>query len=150
MTGIARQSEQVREERHAAPGWRRVTLSGLVLTAVGGAALIWGGALLGIWFGPLIVGVLAGACFQWTRVSVTLALGAACAAAIGGWSVPFVVRAGQGQPVAATAREVAALAGLPAYAAIVISLMLVVAVLQASAGFWVGWAVAGLFRPSSH
>ena len=149
MTGIARQPEQVRDEKDAAPGWRRVALSGLVLTAAGGAALIWAAATLGIWFGPLIVGVLAGAWFQSTRVGVTLALGAACAAAIGGWFVPFVVRAGQGQPVGATAREVAALAGLPAYAAIVTALMLVVAVLQASAGFWVGWAVAALFRPSS-
>jgi hypothetical protein len=147
MTGVARQPEQVREETQAAPGRRGVTRSGLVLTAVGGAALIWGGALLGIWFGPLIVGVLAGACFRWARVRLTPALAAAYAAAIGGWSVPFVVRAGQGQPVAATAREVAALAGLPAHAAIVIALMLVVAVLQASAGFWVGWATADLFRP---
>lgn len=149
MTGIARPSEQVREEGQAALGWRRATWSGLVLTAVGGAALIWAGALGGIWFGPLLVGVLAGAGFPWTRVGVAAAFGAACTAAIGGWSVPFVVRAGQGQPVAATAREVAALAGLPAYAAIVISLSLAVAVLQASAGFWVGWAAGGLFRPSS-
>jgi hypothetical protein len=149
MTGIARSSEQVREEGQAAPDWRWATWSGLFLTAVGGAALTWAGALAGIWFGPLLVGVLAGACFPWTRAGVTAPLGAACAAAIGGWSVPLVVRAGQGQPVAATAREVAALAGLPAYAALVISLSLVVAVLQASAGFWVGRATTDLFRSSS-
>ena len=50
--------------------------------------------------------------------------------------------AGQaGPPVGATARVVAALAGLPPHAAVAIAVTLLVAVLQALAGLWLGWSL---------
>ena len=61
--------------------------------------------------------------------------------AAAGWAVPLAWLAGQGRPVGATARVVAALAGLPPHAAVAIAVTLLVAVLQALAGLWLGWSL---------
>ena len=58
-----------------------------------------------------------------------------------GWAIPLGWQALHGAPVRATARVVAALAGLPPHAAVAIAATLVVAVLQALAGLWLTWAL---------
>ena len=60
---------------------------------------------------------------------------------LAGWGVPLYWPAVEpGQPVGATARVIAALAGLPAYAFTGVLVTLLVAVLQAVVGLWLGRA----------
>ena len=58
-----------------------------------------------------------------------------------GWAVPLGWQAWHTGAVRATARVVAALAGLPAHSSVGIAATLLVAVLQALAGLWLGRAL---------
>jgi hypothetical protein len=77
-----------------------------------------------------------------------MALAAACLTGMTGWVLPLIWLLIQGEPVGATARVVAALAGLPPYAAIVVAATLLIAVIQAAVGTWLGWSIAALAFPS--
>ena len=99
----------------------------VVLTAIVAAT-----AAAGVWFVPFIVGVAAGvASLHWRRM-VLLAV----AASLAGWAIPIWILALRGLPSGATARGIAALAGLPPYAAVTIAATLLLAALQALAGAW--------------
>lgn len=120
----------------------RGAVSAWVLGGVAGMAVIAGGAVLGLWFVPFIVGVLAGFAMRlglW-RLRAILVTAAAMAAA--GWAVPLGLAARHGEPEGATARVVAALLGLPPHAAVGIAVTLLVGVVQALAGAWLGLALA--------
>ena len=52
----------------------------------------------------------------------------------------------RGWPVGATARVLAALAGLPPHAVIGVAATLLIAAILAAAGLWLGWALTGLIR----
>jgi hypothetical protein len=69
-------------------------------------------------------------------------LPAVAAMAVLGWTIPLVWQSLRGEPVGATARVVAALAGLPPHAAIAIAAMLLVALIEAVTGLWLGRAFA--------
>jgi hypothetical protein len=65
----------------------------------------------------------------------------AVAGAVLGWAIPLWALALDGQPVGATARTVAGLAGLPPYAGVAVAVVLLLAALQVLAGAWLARAV---------
>ena len=108
------------------------------------------GAWLGAWWVPFLVGVAAGAL---GRPDVFGRLGpprpsrplrpllpALIGAAVG-WAIPLWVLALDRQPVGATSRAIAALAGLPPYAGVAIAVALLLAALQVLVGAWLARAV---------
>lgn len=96
------------------------------------AVLLGLGAWLGLWWLPFVAGVAAGLA-RWRARSalcwVTLAV-------LAGWGVTLWIPALIGAPAGATARVVAALAGLPPYAFVAIAATLLVGVLQAAVALW--------------
>jgi hypothetical protein len=65
----------------------------------------------------------------------------AAVGAAGGWLIVLWLLALDGQPAGATARTIAALAGLPPYAAVAVAVTLLLAALQVLAGAWLARAV---------
>ena len=95
------------------------------------------GAGAGIWYMPFALGVAAGAGWPRSRPAVlVVAVGA-----VAGWALALWIMALHSLPVGATARTIAALAGLPPYAAIMVAVTLLLAALQALAGTWLARAV---------
>ncbi|MGA3154068.1 MAG: hypothetical protein ACLPN6_16505 [Streptosporangiaceae bacterium] len=106
-----------------------------------GTVVIIAGVAAGLWFVPFIVGLAAGLA-NWAGCwRLRVALPAVAAMAIIGWGIPLWWPALHGQPSGAAARVIAALAGLPAYAATGIAAALLVAVVQGLVGFWLGRAL---------
>ena len=112
-----------------------------LLGGLAGAVLIALGAAAGWWFLPFVAGLAAGAAARYGRWRLRVALPAAALVAAIGWAIPLSWQALHGVPVRATARVVAALAGLPPHAVVAIAATLVVAALQALAGLWLTWAL---------
>jgi hypothetical protein len=94
------------------------------------------GAELGLWFVPFVLGVAVGVVARRSRGTVLTVTGGAVA----GWAAALWLMALSGLPVGATARTIAALAGLPPYAAVAIAVTLLLAALQALAGSWLARA----------
>jgi hypothetical protein len=65
----------------------------------------------------------------------------AVAGAVLGWAIPLWALALDGQPVGATAKVVAGLAGLPPYAWVTVTVVLLLAALQVLAGAWLARGV---------
>jgi hypothetical protein len=123
----------------ARPGWSAAIV-------VAGAAVIAVTAHAGLWFMPFVVGVaagLAGSQAGWRAPGWRgrCAPAAVLVMAAAGWGAPLVWQTVAGEPVGATARVVAALAGLPPDAVVGVVLALLVACLQAAVGRWLGSAV---------
>ena len=114
---------------------------GWALGCLGGVVVIAGGSAFGWWFVPFIVGVAAGIAARYGRWPLRVALLAVTAMAATGWGIPLWWSAWRGAAVGATARVVAALAGLPPHAAVAMAVSLLVAVIQALAGLWLGRAL---------
>lgn len=110
----------------------------LVVCAIS-AALLGLGAGFGWWFLPFVAGVAVGA-GPWRARSC---LGPAVLAVVVGWSAALWWPALSGAPAGATARVIAALAGLPPYAAVGVAGTLLVGVLQVLVAFWLARSVAG-------
>lgn len=119
-----------------------------LLGCVLASAVIVAGAASGLWFVPFVVGVMAGLANWAGRWRLRVALPAVAAMAVTGWGIPLCWSALHGQPTGETARVIAALTGLPPYAAAGIAAALLVAVAQALAGFWLGRALSP--RPAGH
>jgi hypothetical protein len=97
-------------------------------------------AYLGAWWVPFPVGVAAGllgVTGRFPRGGVLAAL----AGAVLGWAVLLWALALAGLPAGATAHVIAALAGLPPYAAIAVAATLLLAALQVLVGAWLARAV---------
>jgi hypothetical protein len=106
----------------------------------GALGACWLGAYLGAWWVPFPVGVAAGL----PGVAGWLGRGGVLAAAAGavlGWALPLWVMALSSLPAGATARAIAALAGLPPYAGVAVAVTLLLAVSQVLAGAWLARAV---------
>jgi hypothetical protein len=103
------------------------------------AALVTGvTAQLGLWFVPFVVGVLAGLLsLRWRHVVLVAAAGA-----VAGWGLPLWILALRGFPSGATARVIAAFAGLPTFAFVTVVVTLLLAFLQAVVGAWLVRAFA--------
>jgi len=120
---------------HRGPAW------GWALGCVAGAGVIAGGTTFGWWFVPFVVGIAAGIAARYGRWRLRVTMPAVALMAAAGWGVPLGWSAWRGSAVGATARVVAALAGLPPHAAVAIAATLLVAVLQALCGLWLGRAL---------
>jgi len=96
-----------------------------------------GGAWLGAWWVPFGVGAAVGMLRQAKHVKVVLP---AVAGAVAGWLLPIWVLALRGQPVGATARAIAGLAGLPSYAGVTLAVLALLAALQVWVGAWLARA----------
>jgi hypothetical protein len=112
-----------------------------LLGLLAGALTITATAFAGWWFTPFLVGVVAGLA-NWiggwrTRVAVPAVVVMAAA----GWGLPLWYSVLRGQPYGAVARVIAALLGLPGYAAVGMTMTVLIAVVLALAGYWVGRAV---------
>jgi hypothetical protein len=107
------------------------------------AIAVAGLAEAGAWWAPFAAGVYAGlASLRWRRVVLVTVAG--CAA---GWALPLWILALLGYPAGATARAIAAFAGLPPYAAVTIVATLLLAVLQALAGAWLACSLGRVISP---
>jgi hypothetical protein len=121
--------------RGPAGAWLLACLAGVVIVAVG--------ALAGWWFLPFLAGLAAGLAIRLGRLRLRTALTAAAAVAAAGWGAALAWLAlRDGLPEVAVGRSIAALAGLPASAAAAIAVTLLVAVVQAAVGLWLGRALA--------
>jgi hypothetical protein len=96
------------------------------------------GAVLGLWFLPFVAGVAAGLAPRWRTRS---ALGLVILAVAAGWGAVLWWGALSGAPAGATARVIAALAGLPPHGAVGVAATLAVGLLQVVAAFWLARAV---------
>jgi hypothetical protein len=99
-----------------------------------GVLIIAGAAELGLWFLPFLAGIAGGAAARYGRLRLLFALPVAAVTGAIGWAVPLLWEIASGVPVQAVAREVAALAGLPAHASLIIIVTLLVAAIQAACG----------------
>jgi hypothetical protein len=105
------------------------------------------GAYLGAWWVPFPVGVTVGLPVVAGRVGRGGLL-AVTAGAVLGWALPLWTVALSSLPAGATARAIAALAGLPPYAAVAVAVTLLLAALQVLAGAWLARAVFPAKRPA--
>ena len=124
-----------RRPEHRWPVW--MWLLGLLAATL----IIAVSTLASWWFVPFAAGAAAGFANRAGGWSLRLAVPAVVAMALAGWGLPLWLRALRGEPEGAVARVVAALIGLPGYAAVGIVLTLVVAALQAVTGYWLGRAL---------
>jgi hypothetical protein len=130
----------------AVPAARAVRCSLALRAAVLAAAAVCcgAGAWLGAWWIPFLAGVggaLPGRTGPRPRRGLVLTV---AAGAVLGWLLVLWLLALDGQPVGATARTVAALAGLPPYAGVAVAVTLLLAALQVLAGAWLARAVIAL------
>lgn len=130
----------------------------VIVTVLFVTALACGlGAWAGAWWVPFLAGVAAGALgpagspagHRVPRVVPRGGVLAASAGAVLGWGIPLWVLALRGQPAGATARAIAALAGLPPHAAVAVVVTLLLAALQVLAGAWLARAVMPPGRPQA-
>ena len=121
-------------------------LAALVVAAAATAL----GAWLGAWWVPFLVGLAAGTLGRTGTLGRAGARGVvlpAVAGAILGWAVPLWALALDGQPVGATAKVIAGLAGLPPYAWVTVTVVLLLAALQVLAGAWLARGVIPRGKP---
>ena len=122
---------------------RRGPVFAWLLACLAGAVIVGAGALAGWWFLPFLAGVVAGLAARYGRLRLRATLPAAVVVAAAGWAAALAWLAlREGLPEVAVARTIAALAGLPASAAVAIAVTLLVAAVQAAAGLWLGRALA--------
>lgn len=105
------------------------------------AGLIGAAALAGLWFVPLIVGVIGGIAARWGQWRLRVMVPAVVMVSAAGWGGALVEQTVRGLPIGATARTIAAIGGLPAYAAVGVAVTLGVAVLLGLVGLWLGRAL---------
>ena len=114
-----------------------------LLACLAGAVIVAAGALAGWWFLPFLAGLATGLAARYGRLRLRATLPAAVAVAAVGWGAALAwLAVRDGLPEVTVARSIAALAGLPASAAVAIAVALVVAALQAAVGLWLGRALA--------
>jgi hypothetical protein len=115
-----------------------------LLGMLAGGLLIVGAAEIGWWFMPFVVGLLAGLANHVGRWRTRIALPAVAAISAVGWVLPLWWSVLRGAPYGGEARVIAALLGLPAYAAVGIALTVLIAMAQGVTGYWLGRALTPL------
>jgi hypothetical protein len=124
-----------------APPHHRGSALGWLLAAIVGMLLIAGGAMLGLWFMPFLLGLASGGATRWGQWRLRITIPAVLIMAAAGWALALWVAAARGMPVGPTAMTIAEVAGLPAEAAPIIEITLTVSVAQGLAGLWLGRAL---------
>jgi hypothetical protein len=120
----------------------------LAAGVIGAASVAWS-AEVGLWYLPMAEGVLLGAASRLWRPGPATTAGVLLLIGPAGWGIPLAWMALRGAAVAATARTVAALAGLPGLAGVTIAVTLLVPLLEAAAGLWIGRALTPRGRPAA-
>jgi hypothetical protein len=144
MSMIKRTRTRTFESPDGSPVSGTTTVSAVRRSAVVAAALVCGAALVGIgsrwglWYLPFVGGLAIGVLTRVKQMRTRAAAWSGGAIAIGGWGAPLLWRAATGEPVGSTARSVAALAGVPPLAVVIITATLLIALLQAFLGIWLG------------
>jgi hypothetical protein len=126
-----RPSFRVRRSRGPVLGW--------LLGCAAAAALLGAGAGFGLWWLPFPAGLAAGT-GPWRARSV---LGLVVLAVAVGWGAALWWPALSGAPAGATARVIAALAGLPPHAWVAVAATLLLGIAQTAVAFWLARAVRG-------
>jgi hypothetical protein len=119
------------------PAAPRVTWARLAFDFICVLGICWTSAELGLWFVPFVLAAALVAFRPRSRAFVLVSV----AGAVAGWALALWLMALNSLPVGATARTIAALAGLPPYAAVAVAVTLLLAALQALAGTWLARAV---------
>jgi hypothetical protein len=122
-----------RPHRWPASTWLLGLLAGVVAIAETTA--------VGWWFVPFVAGVGAGLANRAGGWRWRVALPAVVVMAAAGWVAPLWLGALRGQPYGAVARVIAALTGLPAFPVVGIAATVLIAVVQAVVGYWLGRAL---------
>lgn len=112
-----------------------------IAAAVVGAGLIAAGAKTGLWFIPFVVGFVTGITARFGGWRLPASLGAVILMSALGWGAVLFQLALQGLPAGATAKTLAGIAGLPAYAVVGVGMTLAVAVVLGLVGLWLGRAL---------
>jgi hypothetical protein len=137
----------VRVGRAHHPSFARRERHGVVAAGLGGLAavvVIAFTAQAGLWFVPFVAGLLAGVTGRLAGWRLAATLPAVLLVAALGWAAPLWWSTLRGWPVGATARVLAALAGLPPHAVFAIAATLLIAIVQAAVGLWLGWVLVAL------
>jgi hypothetical protein len=113
---------------------RRGPLWAWVLAFAAGAAAVAGGAVVGLFFIPFLVGLGTGLLARWSGWRLRVTLPAAVVMAVLGWGIPL----------ARMVAGVTGVPGLPAHGARGTIAVLLAGVLQALAGVWLGRVLAAL------
>ncbi|MFH9349542.1 hypothetical protein [Kitasatospora sp. NPDC017646] len=148
MTELEKQSPSEEPASPAPAGGGRVLPAGPVLPAalVGAAVLVAVGSLWSLWYLPFATGLAIGAATAVRGLRARTAVLVAAVAAVAGWGAPLLWRVASGEAVAGTARTVAALAGLPAMASLVVAVTLLIGLVQALLGVWLGRTATAALR----
>ena len=120
----------------------RGSVLGWFLAAILGILLIAGGAMLGLWFMPFLLGVATGVAMRWGVWRLRVTIPAVLMMAAAGWALAFWAAVMQGMPVGPTARTIGQVAGLPAAVTPIVWITLAVSMVQGLAGLWLGRALA--------
>jgi hypothetical protein len=123
--------------RPARSGRRRIASVAGAPAAVAATAI---GAALGWWAVPFAAGLAIGLAYR--RRGARFAVLTAGLSAAAGWAVPLLWLAARGEPVVATARVIAAIAGLPISAALMLAATVLLAFIQAALGVCLARAVS--------
>ncbi len=136
LIGQAGQADQDQAHRPAGhgPAW---WLPPIVFAA----ALVALGSAIGLWYLPFAAGVLLGVATGFGRPGRAVSVAGLLLLGPVAWGAVLAAMSWHGAAIGATARIAAALAGLPAFAALTIALTLLIALVQAAAGLWLGRAL---------
>jgi len=122
---------------------RKTGLGPAALVTVVGVAVVWAGAVDGLWWAPLLTGFVIGVILRGGRAIVA----AAGLVAVLGWALPLAWQALH-SPIGKVAAVVAGILGLSTTSGpVVIVVTLVLALLLGLAGAWVGAALRRLIVP---
>jgi hypothetical protein len=121
-----------------------VWVSGLLA----GTVIIAAGAARGFWFVPFAVGVPAGLASLIGAWRQRVAIPAVVLMAAVGWGAPLASWLVRGHGAGTAPRLLSTTFGLPRSAGVAITLTVLIAVVQALAGYWVGRALTP--RPLDH
>jgi hypothetical protein len=128
-----------------APG-RAPRVSAAFVAGAVGVAVVAGGAWFEQWYLPLAAGIVAGFLAGRRRVGFVRTAGLSVLLGPVAWAAVLVLRFLHGDALGATGRTVSALAGLPEIAVVTPAVALLVALVQALAGAWLGHAASGVLR----
>jgi hypothetical protein len=117
---------------------------GWLISCAVAAAMIGAGAWVGLWWLPFVAGVAGGLAAPTRRARWVLSWGVLAVAA--GWGTVLWLPALTGEPEGATARAIAALAGLPPYASVGVAATLLIGMLQAVVAVWLARAAGRIAR----
>jgi len=145
MTSVNEQSQTTQPTplaRTAGTGRRLLIVAVAILAGTAFVAALT--VVVQLWFLPFAIGLLLGGLRPILRLRGALIVLLAAVTTTGGWGLALLWRVVSDEPVAGAARVTAALAGLPADAAVIIAATLLIALFQGLCGAWLGLSLTSL------